>query len=465
MTHDMTKGNPTSLIIKFTIPLLIGNIFQQFYNLADTFIVGRTLGADALSAVGSTGAVNFLILGFIQGLTGGFTVITAQRFGAGDEKGVKRSIAAVTWLSIISTIIVTAVAVYYTMPLLELMKTIPSIIDDAYAYIVVIFGGMFACVFYNLMSGILRALGDSKTPLIFLVVACILNVILDYVLIVPFKMGVAGAAYATVAAQFISGLACLVFAIKRFPIIRIKKDDFKLDLKFAYSHVRIGLPMAVQFSITALGVMIMQRALNSFGKASVAGYTAAMRIIGIAEQPMISFGVTIGTYVAQNYGAKQYERIKIGIRKCVMLSMSFCFVGCAIMLLFGGQFVSLFISDVTPEIIKQAKVCMFVNSCTFALLGLLFIYRNVLQSIGKNLVPTIGGAIELLLRFAVGWSLGYFTFNPELGFFLVCLAEPLAWLGADIPLYIKYQFEIHKMIKAEREANKTSAEAEALAEA
>lgn len=459
MTNDMTKGNPTKLIIRFTIPLLIGNIFQQFYSLADTFIVGRTLGADALTAVGSTGAINFLILGFIQGLTGGFTVITAQRFGAGDEAGVKKSIGTVTVLSVISTIIVTAISVYYTMPLLKLINTIPSIIDDAYTYIVIIFGGMFACVFYNLMSGILRALGDSKTPLIFLVVACILNIVLDYVLIVPFKMGVAGAAYATVGAQLISGIACLVFAIKKFPIIRLSIDDFKLNFKFAYAHLRIGLPMAVQFSITALGVMIMQRALNGFGKSSVAGYTAAMRIIGIAEQPMVSFGVTIGTYVAQNFGAKQFERIKIGIRKCVMLSMSFCFVGCVIMFLFGTQLVSLFISDITPEIIKQAKVCLLVNSCTFPLLGLLFIYRNALQSVGKSFVPTMAGAIELGVRFLVAWALAYFTMGAELGYFVVCLAEPLAWLGADIPLYIKYVFEMHKMLKKGNEEVPELAEA------
>ena len=255
MTNDMTKGSPIKLILSFMVPLLIGNIFQQFYNMADTIIVGRTISVEALAAVGATGSISFLIVGFVQGVTSGFAVITAQRFGAGSENGVRRSVATSIILGIAVTIVMTAISVLAARPLLEIMKTPSDIIDDSYNYIIVIFEGIAAAVFFNLFSSILRSLGDSKTPLVFLIIASIINIILDFVFILTFKMGVAGAGWATVIAQFISGILCFVYSLKKFPILRLTKHDWKFSWKFAWQHLEVGLPMAFQIIATVCGIV------------------------------------------------------------------------------------------------------------------------------------------------------------------------------------------------------------------
>lgn len=449
--NDMTKGNPTKLILRFSIPLLIGNIFQLLYNMVDTFIVGKTIDYKALAAVGSTGAISFLIMGFALGLTSGCTVVTAQRFGAGDEEGMRRSIATSTILCIFFSIIMTLISVFAARPLLELMSTPDDIIDNAYTYIVIIFGGMSTCIFYNLISGIIRAIGDSRTPLIFLVISCIINIVFDVICIVPLKMGVAGAAVATVFAQFLSGLFCLIYALKKYPIIRVKKQEWKWDTRFAFEHLRIAVPMAFQFSVTAIGVMVIQSALNRLGTDTVAAHTAASRIISIIEQPLDSFGVTMATYAAQNFGAKKMERIKEGVRKCTIISLTVSIVGGLFLLIFGGYFVTFFIEDATPFIISRARIYMNTNAITFWILGLLFIYRNTLQGIGSSFVPMVAGICELVMRAAVA-----FTLAGLIGYAGVCLADPAAWIGATVPLMIKYFIEIKKLIPKNK--NKTKLE-------
>ena len=320
MTNDMTKGSPIKLILSFMVPLLIGNIFQQFYNMADTIIVGRTISVEALAAVGATGSISFLIVGFVQGVTSGFAVITAQRFGAGSENGVRRSVATSIILGIAVTIVMTAISVLVARPLLEIMKTPSDIIDDSYNYIIVIFEGIAAAVFFNLFSSILRSLGDSKTPLVFLIIASIINIILDFVFILTFKMGVAGAGWATVIAQFISGILCFVYSLKKFPILRLTKHDWKFSWKFAWQHLEVGLPMAFQFSITAIGTMVIQSALNSLGSTAVAAFTAGSKIDQFATQPLASLGVAVATYTAQNYGARELERIKKGVTGAAIIA-------------------------------------------------------------------------------------------------------------------------------------------------
>lgn len=271
--------------------------------MADTIVVGRSIGVDALAAVGSTGAISFLVLGFVIGLTGGFSVVVAQKFGAGDEQEVRRAVAMSVYLSVLLTIVLTAVSVLCTRPLLNFMQTPANIYDDAYAYIVVIFAGTGATIFYNLLSGVLRALGDSRTPLYFLILSSVINVALDLVFILVFGMGVAGAAYATVAAQVLSGLLCLLYMAKKFPILRFHKSDWAWNGRLVVHHLRLGLPMAFQFSVTAIGVMILQGAINGFGSSVVAGYTAASKVEQLTTQPMMTFGITMATYGGQNLGA------------------------------------------------------------------------------------------------------------------------------------------------------------------
>ena len=433
MTKDMTTGNPVKLILLFSIPLLIGNIFQQFYSMVDTIIVGRFIGVDALAAVGSTGSMSFLINGFVVGLTSGFAVLVSQKFGAKDEEGLKKAVASALVLSLIATGIVTLVSVLLAKPMLHLMNTPDNIIDDANAYIIIIYAGTIATVVYNIIAGILRALGDSKTPLYFLIVASILNIVLDIVFIVNFSMGVAGAAWATIISQGVSGLLCIVYTYKKYKILRLKKEDFKVKSRVYKKHLKIGIPMAQQFSITAIGIMTVQGALNVFGSSAIAAYTAASKVLQIVMQPAITFGVTMATYCGQNLGAKNYIRIKEGVKKCTEISVITSIIA-GIILVFGGKFfVGLFIENPDASILAYAQECLNYSAIFFIPLGLIFIYRNALQGMGESFVPMMAGAFELIARAVVAFTLPSF-----IGYTGICLADPVAWLSAAIPLGIYY---------------------------
>ncbi|WP_209741411.1 MATE family efflux transporter [Clostridium tertium] len=433
MTKDMTTGNPVKLILLFSIPLLIGNIFQQFYSMVDTIIVGRFIGVDALAAVGSTGSMSFLINGFVVGLTSGFAVLVSQKFGAKDEEGLKKSVASALVLSLIATGVVTLVSVLLAKPMLHLMNTPDNIIDDANAYIIIIYAGTIATVVYNIIAGILRALGDSKTPLYFLIVASILNIVLDIIFIVNFSMGVAGAAWATIISQGVSGLLCIIYTYKKYKILRLKKEDFKVKSRVYKKHLKIGIPMALQFSITAIGIMTVQGALNVFGSSAIAAYTAASKVLQIVMQPAITFGVTMATYCGQNLGAKNYIRIKEGVKKCTEISVITSIIA-GIILVFGGKFfVGLFIENPDASILAYAQECLNYSAIFFIPLGLIFIYRNALQGMGESFVPMIAGAFELIARAVVAFTLPSF-----IGYTGICLADPVAWLSAAIPLGIYY---------------------------
>lgn len=433
MVNDMTKGTPWKLLLFFSIPLLIGNIFQQLYSMADTVIVGRTLGVTALAAVGATGSISFLILGFVQGITSGFAVITAQRFGASDEAGVRRSVATSIILSIAVTIVVTTVSVTFCYSMLRAMNTPSDIINDSYKYISVIFMGTVSAVFFNLFSSILRSLGDSKTPLVFLVIASIINIILDFVFILKFNIGVAGAAWATVISQLLSGFMCLIYSLKRFPILRLKRKDWKFSWRFAWSHMRIGLPMAFQFSVTAIGVMVLQSALNSLGSNAVAAYTAASKIDQLATQPLVSYGVAMATFAAQNFGAGKPGRIKKGVLSCSIISVISSFIGFALVLTFRSPLIKLFVGDDFEIVMDKVSIYLWINSVSYFILGLLFVYRNVLQGIGRSTIPFLAGVFELITRSVIA-----FTLLNALGFTAICIAAPAAWASAAIPLMIAY---------------------------
>lgn len=433
MVKDMTVGNPTKLILSFSIPLLIGNVFQQFYNMVDTMIVGRFIGVEALAALGATGSLNFLVVGFIIGITSGFAVPIAQIFGAGEEDKLRHYVVVSSYLCIIFSIVITLVMVFSVKNILTIMQTPSDIFENAYSYIKVICGGVTATIAYNMLSSILRSLGDSKTPLYFLIIGSILNVILDIVLIVNFKMGVAGAAYATVASQAVSALLCLIYMSKKFKVLRFKKKDLGFDLKTSMTLLKIGMPMALQFSITASGSMILQGAINSFGSTIVAAYTAASKVEQILMQPAITLGTTMATYTGQNLGAERYDRIEDGIKRSVRISIIFSIIAGIIIVMFGTDIAKLFISVEAPEVMKSAKQYLNTVALFFIPLGLLFVYRHVLQGLGEGMITMYAGISELVGRLIVGFFL-----SKYLGYTAICLAGPAAWIAAAVLLIVCY---------------------------
>ena len=423
---DLTQGSPAKQIILFTVPLLIGNIFQQLYNMADMIIVGRTISTEALAAIGATGAIAFMVVGVSFGLTSGFTVITAQRFGAGDEEGVRRSVAACLLLSLVLSVIITAISVPTAYPLFRLMQTPEDIIDDSHRYIVVIYAGTIVTVFFNLFSGILRALGDSLTPLLFLVVACIANIVLDYVFIVNFGMGVAGAGWATIAAQALSVLLCVVYSFRRFPILRLRRRDWSLSWDFVWKHLAIGLSMGAQMAIIAVSVIILQIAINRMGTDIVKAFSAAVKIDQLATQPLFSLGVAIATFTAQNYGAKKLSRIREGARHGTFICIGLGIVGCAAMVIAGGWFLELFgIDRREPHVVRDARLYLNLTSMFYFILGFIFVFRNILQGMGKNTMPTASAASEIVVRI-----IATIAFPHWWGYAGLCLVNPATWIAA-----------------------------------
>ena len=326
MIKDLTRGEPLKLIVLFSIPLLIGNIFQQLYNIADIVIVGRTLGVDALAAVGATAPLFFLIMFAVVGMNNGFAVITGQRFGAKDFDGVRRSATVSTILSTAFTLFFSVLFAIFMKPILFMMNVPVEILHDAYWYIQICTFGLVLVNFYNLLASIVRALGDSKTPLYFLILASILNIFLALLFILKFSWGVSGAAIAVVLSQGSSALLCLFFVKMKFPILHTKKSDWIFDFihnqedrEFAKEHLRVGIPAALQFSVLGIGILIIQSVCNSFGANVIAAFTAALRVEQIATLPMISFGIALASFVAQNFGAREVGRIKEGVIKSSLI--------------------------------------------------------------------------------------------------------------------------------------------------
>lgn len=446
MTNDMTQGSPLKIFIFFSIPLLIGNIFQQLYSMVDTIIVGRFVGVDALAAVGSTGSMFFLVNGMILGLTSGFGVLVSQKFGAKDEAGVKKAVASNITLTLISTFLMTVIALIVKNPLLRMMNTPENIFDNANTYITIIFAGLITQALYNMSAGILRALGDSKTPLYFLIISSILNVILDLVFIINFKMGVSGAAYATNIAQGFSAVLCLIYSYKRFQVLRLKKEDFKVETHYYTKHLKIGVPMGLQFSVTAVGIIIVQSAINVFGSIVIASYTASSKVLQLVMQPSISFGVTIATYAGQNLGAGRFDRIKNGMKIMNKVSIVTSLIAGAILIFLGKYFVTLFIENPTPEIFSYAQQVFNYSAIFFIPLGFIFVYRNVLQGMGESFVPMMAGVYELVAR-----SIVAFTLPKFIGFTGICLSDPVAWIAAAVPLMITYYRKMKKIENKNKE--------------
>ena len=434
MQKDMTAGSPAKAIVGFTIPVFIGNIFQQFYSMVDTIIVGKFVGTKALAAVGSVGTINFLIIGFMLGLTAGFTVLTAQRYGAGDMKNMRRTVGSAAVLSLIVTLVMTLVSMLGMRGLLQFMHTPEDIFADAYQYIMIICGGIFATVLYNLLASVLRALGNSQVPLYFLILSALLNVVLDLLFIIVFHWGAAGAAYATVISQGVSGILCLVNIAKKMPELRLEKEDFRLSAHIVKMQVGIGIPMALQYSITAIGTMMVQSALNMLGSMAVAAFTAASKVEQIATQAYVALGTTMATFCAQNMGAGKLDRIRRGFRATTWIGVAYSLVFGLLTAFFGKYLTYLFVSSDVQTLMGQVDIYLKCASLFFIALNIVNVYRNGIQGMGYGVLPMMAGVAELLGRGIVALAAGL-----NRSYLLACLASPVAWVFAGVLLLFMYR--------------------------
>ena len=441
MAKELTHGSPARLIFFFSLPLLCGNAFQQIYSMVDTIIVGRTLGVGALAGVGATGSILFLILGFVIGMATGFSIICAQRFGARDRLGLRRSFLASLILCAFIAVVMTAGGVAAARPILVLMNTPADILGDAVSYLEITMWGV--ALLFNILSSTITALGDSRSPLFFLIIACTLNIFLDLLFILSFGMGVGGAALATVLSQGISALLCAGFIVFKVPWLHFTSGDFRhLGRALNWRLLRTGLPMGFQTSVIAIGVIIIQAALNTLGTEAVAAFTSALRINSMGVMPLMSFGLAMATYTGQNLGAGRPDRILLGVRHGCYLALAYSCVAAAIAFLAGEPLMRVFVGQGQENVVGMGSLYLRVQGTMYWVLGLLFIFRNTLQGLGNSLVPTIAGIGELVMRFIAA-----FFVIPAIGIMGVCISSPMAWAGSCLPLAIAYFIWRHRRIR------------------
>ncbi len=441
MTKDMTKGSPMKLILGFAIPLLLGYLFQQFYNVVDTVIVGRFLGVDNLAAVGATGSVNFLIIGFCMGVCNGFSIPISHKFGAGDYEGLRRFVANAVWLSVVFAAVMTVLTTCFCRQILVLMLTPEDILDGAYNYIWIIFLGIPVTYLYNIVSAIIRALGDSKTPVIFLVMSSVVNIGLDLFFIINLNMGVAGAAWATVIAQAVAGFSCLLFMIKKYEVLHIKKNEWTVDTGMMKALCGMGIPMGLQYSITAIGCVILQSATNTLGSSAVAAATAGSRITGFLACPIDAMGSTMATYGGQNIGAGKLERIGTGLKSCVILGAGYAVIALLISLVLGEPLAGLFVGADEAAIIGDVQLYLILNTVFYFPLALVNIIRFLIQGMGFPKFAILAGVFEMVARALSGVLL-----VPLMGFAGASLGGPIAWIFADAFLIPAY-FHVSKVLR------------------
>lgn len=438
----MTVGNPTKLIITFALPLLIGNLFQQLYNISDIIIVGRLIGVNALAAVGASAPIFNVILLVTFGFTGGLTVVTAQHFGAHNEKGVRSSVTHSIMACATLVLLTTAILIVYMPKILTLMNVPAEIMDDAYTFISTLTYGLIAIVAYNLLAGIIRALGDSRTPLYFLILSTVMNVLLNLFFIYKLKMGVIGSALGTIIAMSISVVCCIFYIGKKFPILHLSAKDWSFDLQLMKKHLNIAIPMSLQFSIIALGLIIIQGVCNSFGPDTIAAFTSALRIEQLATQPMVALGLAVATYSAQNYGAGMIGRIRRGVFNCSLISLVFSIILSLLVRFAGEPVIDVFLENPNAGIINTAKTYLNISTLFYFFLGQIFIFRNALQGMGQSGIPLLAGFTELVMRsFAAVYLAGH------IGYLGICYAGPIAWLGAALVVFTGYNVTLRKIGK------------------
>ncbi len=430
MTKDLTTGSPMRLILGFALPTLFGMLFQQLYNMVDAMIVGKLLGASALAAVGSTGSINFFVIGFCMGVCNGFAIPVAQRMGANEPSKMRRYVANAAWLSILFSAALTVATGLLCRQILTVMLTPEDIFENAYIYIFVIFMGIPATFLYNLLAGIIRSLGDSRTPVYFLALSSCLNIALDFTLILWFHAGVAGAAIATIASQAVSGVACLFYMVKKYPILRMTKEERKLDLHACGVLCTMGIPMGLQYSITAIGSIVLQSSVNALGSLYVAAVAAGSKVYQLLACPFDAMGATMATYCGQNVGACKLDRLSKGIRSCALLGLGYSLIAFCAMLQFAPQCAMLFLDPKELDIALLTQLTtqyIVLQSAFFFPLSLVNIVRFSIQGMGFSPFAILAGVLEMAARTSVGLFL-----VPAFGFTAACFASPSAWVCADL---------------------------------
>ena len=446
---DLTVGNPMSLIFGFALSLFWGMLFQQMYNIIDTAIVSWFLGKEAYTGMGTTGAVNFLIMGFCMGVCNGFAIPVAQRFGAKDYKSMRKFVSHAIILCSIFAIVMTFFVSVFCRQILVVMKTPEDVFEYAYQYIIVIFLGIPVTYMYNLLSGIIRALGDSKHPVEYLIIASVLNIVLDLVFIIPLHLGIFGAAFATVVSQFVAGLMCLVFIIKKIDILYLKKEDWKLDRDHFLILFNMGVPMGLQYSITAIGSVILQTAINSLGTDAAAAVTTGSKVGMFFCIPFDALGSTMATYGGQNVGAKKLDHLQQGLMAAVKLGCGYAIIAFVVLALFGRQFSMIFLDAGEAACLDNAHMFLFYNSMFYVPLALVNIVRFLIQGMGFSMFAVLAGVMEMIGRSVVAILL-----VPKFGFIAICLASPAAWILADIfliPAFIMVRNKLRRIFSGQVE--------------
>mgnify|MGYP004514750669 CR=1 FL=1 len=426
MTKDMTDGRPLKLIISFAIPMFLGMLFQQFYSMVDTVIVGKFLGVGPLAGVGSTGSLNFLVIGFCTGVCNGFAIPVSQMFGAKRDSELRRFVANSAWLCVIFSLVITLVTVAFCRPILQLMRTPEDIFEYAYVYIVIIFLGIPTTFLYNVTAAVIRSLGDSRSPVVFLAIASGINILLDIVFIVIFHMGVEGPALATVISQGVSGISCLLYMKRKFEILRISKEEWKLRSSYLKRLCYMGIPMGLQYSVTAIGTLVIQTALNGFGSLTVAGVTAAQRINGFISCPVEAIGATMAPYSGQNMGAGKLDRVGKGLRDASLFGFAVSAVLFVFVLLTGKQLSLLFLNTADAQVVEYSYRFLVITSAGYCLLVLVNTVRFTIQGMGFSVFAITSGVLEMIAR-----SLAGLVVVPLIGYTGICLAHPMAWIFAD----------------------------------
>ena len=427
MGTDMTKGRPLPVLLRFTIPLLLGNLFQQFYNLVDTMIVGKTLGVSALAGVGATSSINFMIIGFCMGICNGFAIPVAQQFGAGKYSELRKYVFNGYICSAVFAVVMTALSVVFCAPILRLLNTPDDIFMHAYNYIVIIFAGIPTVFLYNIVSGIIRSLGDSKTPVYFLVLSSVINIVLDFILIIYAKMGVAGAGIATVISQLVSGVGCTIYMYKKFDILKANRQENVVRKRYVVNLCYIGVPMGLQYSITAIGSTILQSAVNGLGSSYVAAMTAGSKMFNFTCCPFDALGSTMATYGGQNVGAGKIDRLGKGIRAAMIIGAVYSVVALVVLFFTTDYIALLFVDAAEVEIIRLTRRFILASALFYIPLTGVNVYRFCIQGMGYSVFAILAGVFEMLARTLVAIFL-----IPVIGFNGACLANPAAWIAADI---------------------------------
>ena len=434
MAIDLTKGRLLPVILRFSLPVIGGNLFQLFYTLADTIIVGQTIGENALAAVGATTVFVYFILCFIQGLTNGFSIMLAQAIGSRDRDAARKNIASSIYISLAFTVILTAVTCTMVPWIIAWMDVPGEIAGDASSYLFVVLAGTGATVLYNLISNILRALGDSRMPLVFLIFSSLLNIVLDIIFIVPFGWGVAGAALATVLSQLLAGILSTLAAVRKYDILKLSASDLRIDRTILCNNLRLGFVMGFQMSVMCIGQLVMQSSVNKLGTSAIAGYTAATKVDQLSVLVNNAFITAVAAYVAQNYGAGDIVRIRKGVWASLAITECTDFLMILIIILIEPFIVPMFVSSASPEVYRYALDFFVYTLPFYPVLGLLCVYRTSVQSMGNSIAPFTACIVELAARCSASIFLG-----SAIGYAGIILSSPFAWIGADlivIPAYI-----------------------------